>query len=86
MGNDSYPILLTPSATTTLGSNFLYVVCVNKTLVGTMVINDGASSRGSFALGTTPGNYHLLPSGGRYGNLNIVLSAADDVTVYIKKA
>lgn len=86
MGNDSYPILLAPTAITTLGSNFLYVICVNRTLAGTMVVNDGAAARANFAVGTTPGNYHLVPNGGRYSNLNIVLSAADDVTVYIKKA
>lgn len=86
MGNDSYPLKLTGSGTTTIGSAFLYAICINKALVGTLTINESASAVGAFAATTVPGSYHILPSGGRYANLTIVLSGADDVTVYLKKA
>lgn len=86
MGNDSSPTKLTSSTTTTLGSVFLFDVAINKTLVGTMTIQEGATVLANFAIGTVPGDYHNLPSGGRYANLQFVLSAADDVTVYLKKA
>ncbi len=86
MGNDSYPVKLTGSGTTTPGSCFLYAVCVNKTLAGTLTINDSAVAKAAFAIGTLPGTYHILPSGGRYAVPTFVLSAADDVTIYIKAA
>lgn len=86
MGNDSYPVKLTGSGTTTLGSVFLYGICVNKTLTGTLTINETGTAVGQFAIGTTPATYHTLPNGGRYGNLTLVLSAGDDVTAYFKKA
>lgn len=86
MGNDSVPIKLTGSATTTLGSVFLMGICVNKTLTGTLTVNETGTAVGAFAATTPPGNYHTLPNGGRYGVLTMVLSAGDDVTVYIKKA
>lgn len=86
MGNDSYPVKLTSSATSTLKSVFLYDVCINKTLTGTMTIQEGVTVLANFAVGTPVGNYHTLPNGGRYANLQFVLSAADDVTVYVKTA
>lgn len=86
MGNDSYPKQLTASATTTIGSAFLYAICVNKTLVGTLTITDQGAATGQMAIGTLPGTYHVVPNGGRYGNLEIALSGADDVTVYLRKA
>lgn len=85
MGNDSNPVQLTASGTTVPGSVFLYCICVNKTLAGTMIVKDGAATLASFAIGTVPGTYHNLPSGGRYANLTVVLSGADDVTVYVRK-
>lgn len=86
MGNDSSPVKLAGTATTTLGSRFLYAVCVNKTLTGTMTIGEGATVLANFAIGTVAGQYHNLPNGGRYQNLQFVLSAGDDVTVYVKIA
>lgn len=86
MGNDSYPVKLTGTGTTTLGSVFLYGICINKTLTGTLTVNESGSAVGAFAIGAVAGNYHTIPNGGRYANLTMVLSAGDDVTVYVKKA
>lgn len=86
MGNDANPKKLTASATTTIGSVYLYNVCVNKTLTGTMAIADGAVNIGLFAIGTLPGNYHLSSFGVRYANLAIGLSAADDVSIFTRTA
>lgn len=86
MGNDSTPIQLTGTGTTTIGSAFLYLVNVNKVLTGTVTIKEGAATVGTIAASTIAGAYHLLPSGARYANLVITLSAADDVTAYFKKA
>lgn len=86
MGRDSFAVQLTGTATTTLGTRFLMAICVNKTLIGTMVIKDGATTVGSFAIGTVPNTYHVVPNGARYQNLQVVLSAGDDVTAYIQLA
>lgn len=86
MGNDSFPVKLAGTATTTFGSVFLMGICVNKTLVGTLTVNESGTAVGAFAATTPPGSYHILPNGGRYSILTIVLSGADDVTVYVKKA
>ena len=86
MGNDSNPLKLTGSGTTTLGSVFLMGICINKTLTGTLTVNESGTATGQFAIGTTPNTYHALPNGGRYAVLTFVLSAGDDVTVYTKKA
>lgn len=84
MGNDSYPVKLAGTATTTLASCFLMSVSINKTLTGTLTINENGTAVGQFAIGTVPGDYHNLPNGGRYFKPTFVLSAGDDVTVYIK--
>jgi hypothetical protein len=81
MGNEAGIKQLTGSATTTLGSVYLYNICVNKTLTGTMTIKEGANTVATFAIGTTPNNYHHHPFGTRYYSLSIVLSAGDDVSV-----
>lgn len=86
MGNDSNPVKLAGTATTTLGSVFLYSVSINKTLTGTLVVEDGTNVLANFASTTPPGDYHNLPSGARYQNLQCILSAGDDVTVFVKKA
>lgn len=86
MGRDSFPVQLTGTGTTTLGSRFLMAICVNKALTGTMVIKDGASTVGSFAIGTAVGTYHIVPNGARYQNMQVVLSAGDDVTAYVQLA
>lgn len=86
MGNDSNPTQATASGTTTIGSAFLMSISVNKTLAGTVVIKDGSATVGTMAIGVTAGDYHNLPNGGRYGNLLVTLSAADDVTIYWKRA
>lgn len=86
MGNDSQPLKLTGSGTTTIGSSFLYCINVNKTLTGTLTVNESGTAVGQFAIATATGSYHIVPNGARYGNLTIVLSAGDDVTVFFKRA
>ena len=86
MGNDSTAKQLTGSATTTIGAAFLYAICVNKTLTGTLTVSDTGSTVATFAIGTLPGTYHVVPNGARYGSLACALSAGDDVTVYVRKA
>lgn len=82
MGNDSNPKKLTGTGTTTLGSCLVYAISVNKTLTGTLTVNESASAVAQFAIGTTPGTYHVTPNGARYAILTLVLSAGDDVTVF----
>ena len=80
MGNDANPKQLSGSATTTLGSCYLYNLSINKVLAGTMTIKEGTSTVGTFAIGTGPGNFFTHTGGVRFANLSIVLSAGDDVT------
>lgn len=84
MGNDSNPKKLTGTATTTIGQCFLYAVNINKTLGGTLSINETGTSVAAFAIGTTPGCYHIAPNGVRYSVLTAVLSAGDDVTLFVR--
>lgn len=82
MGNYSNPKKLTGTGTTTLGSCLIYGISVNKTLTGTLTVNESGTAVGQFAIGTTPGTYHMTPNGTRYATLTLVLSAGDDVTVF----
>lgn len=85
MGNDSGAKKLTVSATTTLGSVMFYGINVNKTLAGTMTVNDGVTNLAIFATTAIPGTYFNIPNGIRCGNLAIALSSAtDDVTVFVR--
>jgi hypothetical protein len=84
MGNDSNVLKLTGSGTTTLNGAFLFNICVNKTLTGTMTVNENGVAVGAFAIGTVTGNYHQNPNGARYYKLTIALSAGDDVTLFTK--
>jgi len=84
MGNDSNPRKLTASATTTLGAVYCYCISVNKTLTGTVTINDGNSNKGILAVGTLAGSYHVVPFGATYANLAIALSTTDDVTAFVR--
>lgn len=84
MGNDSNPKKLTGTATTTFGSCFAYGFAINKTLTGTLTINESGSAVAQFAIGTAPGTYHLAPNGVRYAALTAVLSAGDDVTAFTR--
>ncbi len=86
MGNDSYPVPLTQSGTTTLKSCFLYAIAVNKTLTGTLIVKEQGVAMGTLAINTPIGTYHIVPNGVRYSALTLVLSANDDVTVFIKTA
>ena len=84
MPNDSYIVKLTGTGTTTLNGAFLYNICINKTLTGTLTVNENGTAVAQFAIGTTPGNYHQHPGGVRYYKLTLVLSAGDDVSVLSK--
>ena len=84
MGNDSNPKKLTGSGTTTLGSCMVYGINVNKTLTGTLTINEGGSPVGQFAVGTTPATYYVIALGVRFSALTCVLSAGDDVTIFTR--
>lgn len=84
MGNDSYPLKLTVSATTTLGSVMVYAISVNKTLTGTLTIDNDTTRIASFAATTAVGTYHVTPSGSRYSNFKAGLSTTDDVTVFTR--
>lgn len=86
MGNDSNPKKLTATGTTTFGSCFAYGFSINKTLVGTLTINESGTAVAQFAVGTTPGMYHTTSNGARYAVLTAVLSGADDVTAFTKIA
>lgn len=86
MGNESNVIKLTGSGTTTIGSCLMYNISVNKTLTGTLTVNESGTAIGQFAIGTTPGSYHVVPNGARYANLTLVLSAGDDCSAFTKKA
>ncbi len=86
MGNDANPKALTGSGTTTLGSSFLYGIAVNKTLTGTLTINESGSAVGQLAIGTLPGMYHAHANGVRYAALTLVLTANDNVTAFNKVA
>lgn len=84
MGNESNPKKLTGTGTTTIGSCSCFGISVNKTLTGTLTVNESGTAVGQFAIGTTPNTYFNLPSGCRFANLTLVLSAGDDVTVFTK--
>jgi hypothetical protein len=84
MGNESNPKKLTGTATTTIGSCSCFGISVNKTLTGTLTVNESGTAVGQFAVGTIPGTYFAIPNGVRYAALTLVLSAGDDVTVFTK--
>jgi hypothetical protein len=84
MGNESNPKKLTASDTTTIGSCLLYGISINKTLTGTLTVNESGTAIGAFAIGTLPGTHHKVANGARYTNLTLVLSAGDDVTIFTR--
>lgn len=86
MGSDSNPKQLTASATTTIGSVFLYGICINKVLTGTITVKDGTSVVGTIAASTVAGMFFAVPNGIRFTNLVIILSAADDATCFTRVA
>ena len=86
MGNDANVKKLTGTGTTTFGSSRLFNICINKTLTGTLTVNENAVAVGQFAIGTVPGNYHQNTNGVRYASLTLVLSAGDDVTAFTQVA
>ena len=71
----------TGTGTTTKGQVVLGSLNINKTLTGTVTIQEGATALGQFAIGTAPGQYWFDPQGSGFANLQVVLSAGDDVTI-----
>jgi hypothetical protein len=69
------------TATTTKGAVVLGSINVNKTLIGTVTIQDGATVLGTLAIGTPANQYWFDEDGTTFANLQVVLSAADDVTL-----
>lgn len=86
MDSDSNVKKLTVSATTTLGSVLVTAIGINKTLVGSLSISEGATSVAIFVATTPVGTYHIVPNGARYGNFQANLSTTDDVTVFSRIA
>lgn len=84
MGNDSYPLKLTASATTTLGSVMVYAISINKALTGTLTIDNDTTRIAGFVATTPVGTYHVAPNGARYSNFKAGLSTTDDVTVFTR--
>lgn len=73
-------------ATTVIGPSTLrrinlMGIFVNKTTTGTVTIRSGANPIGVFAIGTVPNTYWLVEDGTEVADLQIVTSAADDVTI-----
>lgn len=56
-------------------------IFVNKTLTGTMTIKAGATTIGAFAIGTVPGSYWLTDEGMEIADMQVVTTAADDITI-----
>lgn len=56
-------------------------IFINKTLTGTVSVQSGATVVGSFAIGTVPNTYWITDNGTEVANLQIVTSAADDLTI-----
>jgi hypothetical protein len=59
----------------------LMAIFVNKTLAGTATIKAGATTIGILAVGTLAGTYWYADEGTEIQDLQIVTSAADDLTV-----
>ena len=57
-------------------------IAINKTLVGTVTIKSGATTIGVLAIGTLAETYWNVYGGVEINDLQIVTSAADDVTVF----
>ena len=57
-------------------------IFINKTLTGTLTVKSGATTIGIFAIGTATGTYWLSSGFGiEVADLQIVTSAADDITI-----
>lgn len=56
-------------------------IFINKALTGTVSVQSGATVIGSFAIGTVPNTYWITDNGTEVANLQIVTSAADDLTI-----
>ena len=84
MGNESNPKKLTGTGTTTIGSCSVYGININNTLTGTLTVNESGTAVAQFAIGTIPATYFVIAEGVRFTNLSLVLSAADNVTLFSK--
>lgn len=59
----------------------LMAILVNKTLTGTVTVKAGATTIGVLAIGEKANAYWLTDNGVEIADLQIVTSAADDVTI-----
>lgn len=56
-------------------------IFINKTTTGIVTIKSGATTIGVFAIGTPPNTYWITDNGVEVADLQVVTSAADDVTI-----
>ena len=73
-------------ATTVVGSTtYRRVNClaifINKTTAGTVTVKSGTTTIGIFAIGTPPNTYWLTDNGIEVADMQVVTSAADDLTI-----
>lgn len=71
----------TGTGTTQKGQVVLNSININKTLTGTVTVQEGATALAQFAIATPPGQYLYDNNGSTFANLQVVLSAGDDVSV-----
>jgi hypothetical protein len=76
------PIAGTTSLPTTGRRIALVGIGINKTLTGTVTVKSGATTIGVLAIGTLAGIYWDTVFGIEIADLQIITSAADDVTVF----
>ena len=82
-GNYQY---ISTATTTVIGAASLrrinlLSIFINKTTTGTVTVRSGTTVIGVFAIGTTPNTYWLTDAGVEIQDMQVVTSAADDVTV-----
>lgn len=77
---------ISTATTTVIGSAInrrcnVMAIFVNKTTIGTITIKSGATTIGVIAIGEKANAYWLTDNGTEVADLQIVTSAADDVTI-----
>lgn len=77
---------ISTAATTIIGSTTLrrvnlLAILINKTMTGTLTVKSGATTIGTFAIGTPPNSYWLTDAGISIADLQLITTAADDITI-----
>ena len=62
----------------------LFGISINKTLTGTLTVKAGATTIGTFAIGTVVGMQWYTDTGVEVQDLQLVTTANDDITVFWK--